>query len=147
MGPAWIEGNPVALDAAAAEAARLLGASRLPVIAGLGTDIAGARAAVALARRLGGAIDHVHSGALIRDLDVMREAGMMMTTPAEARVRGDVLLLVGEGLVAAWPQLPERLLQAPLVHPTPALRSHPPATLPICRSCLACCARASPAGR
>jgi formylmethanofuran dehydrogenase subunit B len=114
MGPAWIDGNPVALDVAATEAARLLGASRLPVIAGLGTDLAGARAALALARLLGGAIDHMNSGALLRDLDVMREAGMMVTTPNEASLRGDVLLLVGEGLVAAWPQLAERLLTAPL---------------------------------
>ena len=53
--------DPVALDAAIAEAARLLGASRLPVIAGLGTDVAGARAAIALAQRLGGVVDHMHS--------------------------------------------------------------------------------------
>ena len=49
MGDARIDGRPVALEAAIAEAARMLAASRLPVIAGLGTDIAGARAAVALA--------------------------------------------------------------------------------------------------
>jgi formylmethanofuran dehydrogenase subunit B len=114
MDSAWIDGEPVSLDAAAAEAARLLGASRLPVIAGLGTDVAGARAAIALARLLGGIVDHMHSGALLRNLDVMREAGMMVTTPNEARLRGDVLLLVGEGLLVAWPQLKERLLTAPL---------------------------------
>jgi formylmethanofuran dehydrogenase subunit B len=114
MSPAWIDGDPVSLDAAAAEAARLLGASRLPVIAGLGTDVAGARAAIALARLLGGVVDHMHSGVLLRNVDVMREAGMMVTTPNEARVRGDVLLLVGEGLVETWPQLKERLLAAPL---------------------------------
>src|SRR5262245_37936999 len=114
MGPAWIDGRPADLEAAAAEAARLLAASRVPVIAGLGADVAGARAAIALARRLGGAIDHMHSDALLRDLDVMREAGMLVTTPNEARVRGDLVLLVGDGLVEAWPQLPERLLAAPL---------------------------------
>ncbi len=52
--------SPCALDAAVAEAARLLGASRLPVIAGLGTDIAGARAAIALAERIGG-VDRSHA--------------------------------------------------------------------------------------
>ena len=114
MGAAWIDGNPVALEVAAGAAARLLGASRLPVIAGLGTDIAGARAAIALARRLGGVIDHMHADALLRDLDIMRAAGMMVTTPTEARVRGDVLLLVGEGLSSTWPQLAERLLTAPV---------------------------------
>ena len=39
----------------------------------------------------------------------MREAGMMVTMPNEARVRADFLLLVGPGLIEAWPALPERL--------------------------------------
>jgi formylmethanofuran dehydrogenase subunit B len=107
MGDAWINGRAAALDAATAEAARLLSASRMPVIAGLGADIAGARAAIALAERLGGVVDHMHSSAVLRDLAVMREAGLMVTTASEARLRADVLLLVGPGLTAApvhWPQ-------------------------------------------
>jgi formylmethanofuran dehydrogenase subunit B len=114
MDQAWIGGEPVRLEAAIAEAARLLGASRLPVIAGLGTDIAGARAAVALADRIGGVVDHMHSDATLRDLAVMREAGAFVTTPNEARLRGDTLLLLGPGLTEAWPALEARLLQAPL---------------------------------
>ena len=109
MAEAWIRGTAATVDAAAAEAAKLLAASRMPVIAGLGTDVAGARAAIRLARRLRGAIDHMHSAALLRDLDVMREAGMMVTTPNVARLRADLLLLVGPGLVEAWPDLPARL--------------------------------------
>jgi len=114
MGDARIDGRPVTLEAAIAEAAGLLGASRLPVIAGLGTDIAGARAAVALAERVGGVIDHMHSDALLRDLAVMQQAGAYVTTPNEARLRGDTLLLVGPGLMEAWPQMGDRLLSAPL---------------------------------
>ncbi len=83
-------------------------------IAGLGTDIAGARAAIALAERVGGVVDHMHSGSLLRDLAVIREAGAYATTPNEARLRGDTLLLVGPGLLDAWPELGERLLDAPL---------------------------------
>jgi formylmethanofuran dehydrogenase subunit B len=105
MGEARIDGRPVALEAAIAEAARMLAASRLPVIAGLGTDIAGARAAVALARRIGGAVDHMHAAAVMRDLAVMRQAGAYLTTPNEARLHGDTLLLVGAGLTEAWPDL------------------------------------------
>ena len=45
------------------------------MIAGLGTDVAGARAAIALAERLGGVVDHMHAAAVLRDLAVMREAG------------------------------------------------------------------------
>jgi formylmethanofuran dehydrogenase subunit B len=106
MRDAWIEGRSVALGAAVAEAARLLGLSRLPVIAGLGTDVRGARAAVALAEAIGGVVDHMHSTALLRDLDVMREAGLMATTQSEAALRADTVLLVGEA-IAAWPEFAE----------------------------------------
>jgi formylmethanofuran dehydrogenase subunit B len=98
MEHAWIAGEPAALDTAIAEAAKLLASSRHPLIAGLGTDVAGARAAVALAERLGGVIDHVHADPLLRNLDVMRSSGVLLTTPSEARVRADTLLLVGTGL-------------------------------------------------
>jgi formylmethanofuran dehydrogenase subunit B len=101
VGHAWIDGSPVATDAAVAQAARLLRAARLPLIAGLGTDIAGARAAIALAQRLGGVIDHMHSDPVLRDLDGMREAGMIMTTPNEARLRADTVLVAGAGLLAS----------------------------------------------
>jgi formylmethanofuran dehydrogenase subunit B len=101
MGRAWIDGRSVALEAAVGEAARLLAASRFPLIAGLGTDIAGARAAIALAERLGGAIDHMQSAALFNNLDVMRDSGMMIAAPREAWRRGDVVLLVGAGAADA----------------------------------------------
>jgi formylmethanofuran dehydrogenase subunit B len=70
---AQIDGRAASLDAAVAEAARLLAASRLPVIAGLGSDVGCARAAVTLAERLGGVIDHMHSDALLRDVHISRE--------------------------------------------------------------------------
>lgn len=114
MSRAWIEGKQATIQAATAEAARLLSASRLPVIAGLGTDIAGARAAIALADRIGAAVDHMSARAIFRDLDVRRQTGVMVTTPGEAAVRADVLLLVGVGLVTTWPELPARLLAKPL---------------------------------
>jgi formylmethanofuran dehydrogenase subunit B len=110
MGDAWIDGRPVALELAIAQAARWLGKSRLPLIAGLGTDIAGTRAAVALADRIGGVVDHMHAETLLRDAAVMREAGAYLTTPNEARLRADTLLLVGPGLTEAWPNLAARLL-------------------------------------
>ena len=87
MDRAWIDGKAVALKAAIAEAAKLLGASRFPLIAGLGADVAGTRAAIALAERLGAAIDHMHSDVLLRRLDSMREAEVMITTAADVRAR------------------------------------------------------------
>jgi formylmethanofuran dehydrogenase subunit B len=97
MSHAWIDGAPAQLSAALAAAAGLLDASRQPLIAGLGADVAGARAAAALAQRLCAAVDHMHGDALLRDLDVMREAGAMLMAPSEARVRADTVLLVGVG--------------------------------------------------
>jgi formylmethanofuran dehydrogenase subunit B len=111
MAQASIDGRPAALATAVAEAAALLAASRCALVAGLGTDIAGARAAIALAKRLGAVVDHMNASALLRDLDVARGGGVMLTTPNEARLRGDLLLLVGSGLLDAWPELPERLLE------------------------------------
>jgi formylmethanofuran dehydrogenase subunit B len=110
---ASIDGAPASLDEAAAAAAQYLARSRQPLIAGLGADIAGARAAIALAEQVGGVIDHRHSAALLRDLDCLRESGVMLTTPGEARVRADVVLLVGDGLTEAWPHLNARLLTPP----------------------------------
>jgi formylmethanofuran dehydrogenase subunit B len=101
MADAWIEGRPAAFEAAVAEAARLLSASRLPIIAGLGTDVAGARAAIKLAAQIDAAIDHMHAEWLLRDLDVAREAGMMVITRAEAALIADTVLLIGPGLEAA----------------------------------------------
>jgi formylmethanofuran dehydrogenase subunit B len=108
---AWIDGEPASLEDAAAAAAQLLARSRQPLIAGMGADIEGARAAVALAERVGGVVEHMHSEALLRDLDCLREAGVMLTTPGEARVRADLLLLVGDALLETWPALNKRLLQ------------------------------------
>jgi len=114
MADAWIDGRPVTLRAAATEAAKLLEASRLPVVAGMGTDVAGARAALELATRVGGVIDHMHSEAVLRNLAVMRESGTMTTTANEARERGDLVLLVGGGLAETWPDLAARVLAPPL---------------------------------
>jgi formylmethanofuran dehydrogenase subunit B len=110
---ASIDGKPASVEDAAAAAAQLLARSGQPLIAGLGADIEGARAAIALAEQVGGVVDHMHSAALMRDLDCLRETGVMLTTPLEARVRADVLLLVGDALMQAWPSLNERLLQPP----------------------------------
>jgi formylmethanofuran dehydrogenase subunit B len=112
MDQAWIDGAPAELSAAAAAAARLLDASRQPLIAGLGADVAGARAAAALAQRLGAVLDHLHGDALLRDLDVLREAGAMLVAPSEARVRADTVLFVGPGVGEKECELSRYLLGA-----------------------------------
>src|SRR5689334_18232438 len=109
MARAWIAGKPVALERALTEAAGLLAASRCPLVTGLGTDVAGARAAIALAERIGAVVDHMNAEILLRDLAVVREAGMMLTTPNEARLRADTLLLVGPSLETDAPELAQWL--------------------------------------
>ncbi len=104
-----VDGAAAPLEAAAAEAARLLEQAQMPLIAGLGTDVEGARAAIALAEKLRGAYDHMHSEFLLRDLDVMRQAGQFVTTANEARVRADCVVLIGAKLQTAWPDMLARL--------------------------------------
>lgn len=112
---AWVDGKPVSPVEATRAAVALLAASRSAVVAGLGTDIAGTRAAVALAEKIGASIDHMDADAVFTDLDVMRRAGWIVTTPLQTRVRADTVLLVGDGLLDAWPEMPQRLgLDAPL---------------------------------
>jgi formylmethanofuran dehydrogenase subunit B len=111
---AYVDGTAVPLEAAAAEAARLLAGARLPVVAGLQTDVAGTRAAILLAETLRGAYDHAASDALLRDVGVLRQAGRMVTTANDVRIRADLVLLVGPRLTSLWPDLAERLaLSAP----------------------------------
>jgi len=43
----------------------------------------------------------------------LRETGVMLTTPGEARVRADVVLLAGDALPQTWAALNERLLRPP----------------------------------
>ena len=105
MSEARINGKPASLAAAAERAAEILSQARLPVIAGLGTDVAGARASILLAEKLRGAYDHMHSARIFADLDVMRQAGLMYTTPSEARLRADVFLFIGKDLPKVWPAM------------------------------------------
>jgi formylmethanofuran dehydrogenase subunit B len=116
-------------DRAVTRAAALLGASRNAVVAGLGTDIAGAEAAIALARRIGAAFDHAASAAALADLAVMRETGWMVCTPTQARAWADVVLLVGPGLAMAWPDYAARLA---LAAPPPLAPGRPRRVLRLC---------------
>lgn len=78
---AAIDGRAVPVAEAVAAAAALLGRAAAPLIAGLRTDDAGARAAAALARRLDAVLDHAESAAALRDLAAMRGTGWIVATP------------------------------------------------------------------
>src|ERR1700724_4245339 len=112
MHEARINGKPVLLAVAAERAAEILSHARMPVIAGLGTDVAGARASILLAERLRGAYDHMYSARVFTDLDVMRQAGLMFTTPNEARLRADVFLFICAYLTLFSPAMMDRMSAA-----------------------------------
>ena len=115
MSTATLDGKSIGLDEAYQHAASLLGAARFPLVAGLGADALGARAAILLAERLRGAYDHLASDISLRDVEVTRSFGIFVTTPNEARLRADLVLLVGSSLSAQWPGIFDRLAlgQAP----------------------------------
>jgi formylmethanofuran dehydrogenase subunit B len=108
-GLAWVNGKPISSREAIDTAAALLADSRSAVVAGLGTDIAGAQESLALVRTIGASIDHMDAGAIFADLDVMRRAGWIVTTPLQTRARADTVLLVGDRLPEVWPEMFDRL--------------------------------------
>lgn len=108
MGDATIDGAPAALEAAVARAAALLGESQLPLFAGLGTDVAGMREALALAEEVGGIVDHAHAGGLMANLRAMQDGGWVAATLAEVRNRAELVLFVGTDTRRATPRLAER---------------------------------------
>jgi formylmethanofuran dehydrogenase subunit B len=91
-----IDGEAASFEDAVERAAAVLSAGRAPVVAGLGTDIAGVRAALKLAEHLRAAVGHRAAPALSRDLAVLSETGLMFATPTEAGRRADTLLLLGD---------------------------------------------------
>lgn len=106
-----IAGQPTDLSAAIARAADLLRGSRLPLFAGLGADVDGVRAAMRLADRLGGVVDHLGADALFRNLRVVQDAGWVVTTLGEVRNHMDLLLVIGPDPNADYPRFVERCVR------------------------------------
>ena len=92
---AEVDGQTTPLAGAIAAAARLLGASRQPLFAGLGTDVAGARALYPLACATGAICDSAGGDALMQGLRALQDRGQFTTTLAEVRTRADVIMFIG----------------------------------------------------
>lgn len=110
IGPS-IEGKAVTLDQAVERAAQLLANKVQPLLLNAGTDVAGMRALIELAERIGGVIDHVNSDALLRNLRVLQDTGWMATTLSEVRNRCDLLIVAGSNVLQRFPRLFERSLE------------------------------------
>lgn len=104
-----IDGNPVSMDTACRKAARLLARAKRPLYGGLATDVAGMRAAVRLAERTDGILDHAHSATMQAQLRLLRERGWLATTLGELRHRADLLVLLGTNALSAHPRFFERI--------------------------------------
>lgn len=110
MPVAFVKGEPVAVETAIAAARRLLEQARLPVIAGLESDVAGIRAAVRLAEKFGGTLDHMGS---LAELNIMRSNGTLIISPHEARRICDFFLLIGSDLPELRINVPHVRLSGP----------------------------------
>jgi formylmethanofuran dehydrogenase subunit B len=107
---ARIDGQISTLDAAIDAAATRLAASRQPLIGGLGTDVAGARALQALARTTGAVADAAAGQALMQTLRALQDRGGFTTTLAEVTERADLLVFVGSWAPLRAPELLPRFL-------------------------------------
>jgi formylmethanofuran dehydrogenase subunit B len=94
MAVAWIGDRDVPVAQAAKHAVGLLVSSLSPVFS-FDTDVHGARAAIALAERVGAAYDHVGDEALARETALFTDKGGMFVAPGEARRRADVVVIAG----------------------------------------------------
>jgi formylmethanofuran dehydrogenase subunit B len=105
-----IAGRAATLEDAVAHAAAILADARLPLFGGLGTDVAGMRAVLALAERTGGIVDHAGSRGLMANIRTMQDGGWVATTLAEVRNRADLVLFIGTDTSTVTPRFVERCL-------------------------------------
>src|SRR3569623_556122 len=108
-GQAMIAGLPISLDEACRSAAIILSGSRRPLIGGLGCDGTGHRAALSLAEKLGGVVDHMHGRAQFRNVRAFQDGGWVPTTLSEERNRADLIVLAGTD-ASRYPRFFERCL-------------------------------------
>ena len=108
-----VNGKDVALPAAVKEAARLIGKAKLPLFGGLATDVGGMRAAMALAERAGGIVDHALSEAQYRNFKILQTTGWMTTTLTETRNRADLIVIAGSDIHRLHPRFFERIVSPP----------------------------------
>jgi len=108
-GQAWVAGEAVPLERAVDEAAAILREAMQPAFGGLATDVAGIRAVLELADRMGGVVDHLAGRALMRNILPLQESGWITTTFAEVRNRADLIVVAGTDIVSRFPRFFEQV--------------------------------------
>lgn len=105
-----VAGKSSTLDYAVIAAARIMSRAKAPLIAGLGSDVAGARATLELADRIGAVVDHMNMPAKLRNILTLQNGGWITTTLAEVKNRADFILVIGSGVVTRFPRFLERVV-------------------------------------
>ena len=105
-----VDGQETSLANAVQRIAELMRDSQQTVISGLGTDLNGARSAMALADKGRATVDHMNSAGAFRNFLVLQDTGWMNTTLAEVKNRVDLLLVVGSDIESAYPRFYERMV-------------------------------------
>ena len=105
---AEIGGKRVSYQVATRRAAQLIRNAKSPLIAGLHTDVAGARSALALADRIGAVIVKENSRSHRLVSSRLQTYGGYLTTLTEVNNRADLIILIGNKLLSQFPRLLER---------------------------------------
>ena len=108
-----IRGKDATLAEAVKEAAALIGKAHNPLFGGLATGVEGMRAAMSLAERAGGVVDHALSEGQYRNLKVLQSAGWTTSTLTETRNRADLLIVVGSDIRKLHPRFFDRIVSPP----------------------------------
>ena len=110
---ARLKGVPASYEQAVTAAARLLKKSCKPLIAGLGTDVDGSRAALHLAEKTDAALLHTREQQGAHNLKALQVRGGIMTTLAEVKNRADTIILIGNNVTGDYPRFIERFINNP----------------------------------
>ena len=110
---ARLKGAPAAIGQAITAAASILQQSGTPLIAGLGTDIDGIRAALQLGEKTGAALLHAGERQATHNLKALQTRGGIMTTLAEVKNRADSIIFIGNHVTADYPRFIERFINPP----------------------------------
>lgn len=105
-----VAGKDVDLATAIKTATDLIRGARLPLYGGLGTDVDGIRAVMALADKSGGVIDHMLSETQYRNFRVLQSTGWIMSSLTETRNRADLIIVVGSDIQKLHPRFFERIV-------------------------------------
>ena len=111
---AMVDAQPVELDIALQQAAKILRSSRSPLVYGLSTSSTrGQRAACRLADLLGATIDTTASTCHAPSILALQAAGESTSTLGEVRHRSDVVVYWGSNPLDSHPRHVERYVDAP----------------------------------